>query len=122
MLRRIAFFRSQRFKKKMCNAMINKYNLFREGDVVMDFKGSVWGDVKFIVLGFSENGATTYAREFGRPDTLRYRCNLVTKHMRLVGADNRPFRRIAKIPLLKMMSKGVVEARREFNIRVNKEL
>ena len=96
---------------------------YKIGDVVKDFNGSVWGDSKFEVVGFDGNDYCQILSTFvigrfydsGKP----WRCNIGAKKARLVGAKSRPFQRVDRRRLIVMMNKGIVEARREFMIRVN---
>ena len=98
---------------------VKKY--FKEGDVVIDFPGSIWGNKKFVVEGFYGNWYCPCASvlEFGKPDSNKYRCNFDTRSMRLVDAAKRPMKNLDKRVIAKMMKNGVVEAKREFLIRVN---
>lgn len=98
---------------------VKKY--FKKGDIVIDFPGSVWGDKKFVVEGFHGNWYCPCASvlELGKPDSNKYRCNFDTRNMRLVDADKRPMKNLDKRIIAKMMKNGILEAKREFLIRVN---
>ena len=98
---------------------VKKY--FKKGDIVIDFLGSVWGDQKFIIEEFHGNWYWPCASvlELGKPNSNRYRCNFDTRNIRLVDAIKRPMKDVDKRVLVKMMHKGIVEAKREFLIRVN---
>ena len=64
-----------------------------------------------------------YVHQLGKPDTNKYKCNFDVRELRLVGAAKRPLKKVEKKTLIRMMSKGVIEAKRELKIRVNnKEL
>ena len=105
------------------NPKIFKY--FKVGDIIKDCPDSTWGETKFVIQSFFGNWylPLVYVLQFGKPDTNRYKCNFDVRGIRLVGAPNRPFRNLDKTKLLKLVAKGVVEAKREFKIRVNnKEL
>ena len=53
----------------------------------------------------------------------KYKCNFDVRELRLIGAVKRPLKKVEKKTLIRMMAKGVVEAKRELKIRVNnKEL
>ena len=53
----------------------------------------------------------------------KYKCNFDVRELRLIGAAKRPLKKVEKKTLIRMMSKGVIEAKRELKIRVNnKEL
>ena len=105
------------------NPKIFKY--FKVGDIIKDCPDSTWGETKFVIQSFSGNWylPLVHVLQFGKPDMNRYKCNFDVRGIRLVGALNRPFRNLDKTKLLKLVAKGVVEAKREFKIRVNnKEL
>lgn len=99
------------------------WRYFKRGDIVKDSEDSVWGNTKFEITGFHGNWycpllSTNICGKFytsGNPQ----RCNLDVREARLINATHRPLKRLKKIPLLKLMSKGNVEARREFVMRVN---
>lgn len=94
---------------------------YKIGDIVFDFKGSTWGNTKFIVVDFHGNKHTPLAwvNELDKPNTNAYKCNFCVKTMRLVDSQLRPMRNVNKIVLIKMMSRGIDEAKREFTIRMN---
>lgn len=98
---------------------VKKY--FKKGDIVRDFPGSVWGDKKFIIEEFFGNWYCPRASvlELGKLDSNKYRRNFDTRNMRLVGAAKRPMKKLDKRVIAKMMKNGIVEAKREFLIRVN---
>lgn len=98
---------------------VKKY--FKKGDVVLDFPGSVWGNKKFVIQSFHGNWYCPCATvlELGKPDMNKFKCNFDTRDMRLVGATKRPMKNLDKRIVAKMMKNGVVEAKREFLIRVN---
>lgn len=103
------------------NPQVWKY--FKRGDIVKDSEDSVWGNALFEVTFFHGNWycpmmSTNVIGKFyksGRPQE----CNLDVREARLISARKRPFRKMKKIPLLKLMAKGNEEARREFTMRVN---
>ena len=100
------------------NPAIFKY--FKVGDTVLDFPHSCWGNTKFTIRSFHGNAYLPLAsvHQIGKPDT---DCDISfsVREMRLFGAVKRPFRKTDKGVLIKMMNKGVVEAKREFMIRLN---
>lgn len=98
---------------------VKKY--FKKGDIVIDFPGSVWKNKKFVIEGFHGNWYCPCASvlELGKPNLNKYRCIFDTRDMRLVGATKRPMKNLDKRVIVKMMKNGVVEAKREFLIRVN---
>lgn len=99
------------------------WSYFKRGDIVEDSEDSVWGNTKFKITGFYGNwycpllSADICGKFYpsGNPQC----CNLGVREARLINAPHRPFRNMKKVPLLKLMSKGNVEARREFVMRVN---
>lgn len=105
------------------NKQIFKY--FKVGDIIKDCPDSTWGETNFVIQKFFGNRylPLVYVLQFGKPDTNRHKCNFDLRGIRLVDAPNRPFRNLDKTKLLKLVAKGIVEAKREFKIRVNnKEL
>lgn len=105
------------------NPKIFKY--FKAGDIIKDCSDSTWGETKFVIQSFLGNWylPLVHVLQFGKPDMNIYKCNFDVRGIRLVGAPNRPFRNLDKMKLLKLVAKGMVEAKREFKIRVNnKEL
>lgn len=46
-------------------------------------------------------------------------CNFDVRETKLITSPHRPFRKLPKKNLLKLMSKGNVEAKREFMMRLN---
>lgn len=99
---------------------------YKIGDIVRDFNGSIWGDSKFEVVGFDGN-SDSYCQilltnvcgryyDNGKP----WRCNINAKTAKLINSSNRrPLIKVNRIKLIDMMNKGVLEARREFMIRIN---
>ena len=101
------------------------YKYFQVGDIVKDCPESCWGETKFIIRSFYGNWylPIAYVHQLGKPDTNKYKCNFDVRELRLVGAAKRPLKKVEKKTLIRMMSKGVIEAKRELKIRVNnKEL
>ena len=101
------------------------FKYFKVGDIIKDCPDSIWGETEFVIQNFLGNWYLPIAHvlQVGNPDTNRYKCNFDVRGIRLVDAYNRPFRNLDKKKLLKLIAKGVVEAKREFKIRVNnKEL
>ena len=97
------------------------YKYFRVGDIVKDCPESWWGETKFIIRSFHGNWylPIAYVHQLGKPDTNKYKCNFDVRELRLIGAAKRPLKKVEKKTLIRMMAKGVEEARREFHIRVN---
>ena len=101
------------------NPEIFKY--FRIGDVIKDSADSIWGETKFIIQSFHGNWylPLVSALQYGKPNMNRYKCNFDVRLLRLVDSRNRPFRKLEKTKLIKLVSKGVTEAKRELLIRAN---
>ena len=99
------------------------WKYFKVGDIVRDGDDSVWGKTKFEIYGFHGNWycplLSAYIYNKFYPSGNKQKCNLDVREAKLINAPHRPFRNMKKVPLLKLMSKGNVEARREFLIRVN---
>ena len=92
-----------------------------KGDIVLDMHGSSWGNTKFIIEEFCgcNNLRLAWAKQLYKPNMNKYHCNLIVGMVRLVDSVNRPMRNVNKKTLIKLMNKGIVEARREFMMRVN---
>lgn|SRR5574344_1447631 len=97
------------------------YKYFKIGDVVLDYPDSCWRKTKFSIRSFYGNTylPLVWAHQIGQPESNRYMCNLDVRCIRLVGAMKRPLMKVEKKALITMMNKGVVEAKREFMIRLN---
>jgi hypothetical protein len=91
------------------------------GDIVLDMDGSSWGNTKFIIDDFCgcPNLRLAWSRQLNKPNMNKYHCNLIVKLVRVVDSVNRPMRNLNKVTLLKLVSRGIPEARREFTMRVN---
>lgn len=96
-------------------------NIFKTGDIVCDFPGSVWGTQRFVILDFFGNKycQMVNVHKFGEEHTRSNELNLVLNNIRLVDATNRPFRSTSLDKLLKLITRGVLEARRELKMRNN---
>lgn len=101
----------------------NAWKYFKIGDVVKDAHDSIWGETKFTVVSLLGNWycPILYSHIMGKfyPNGKPQECNLDARSARLINSDNRPFRRVPKNVLLKIMKKGNIEAKREFMIRLN---
>lgn len=99
------------------------WKYFKNGDIVRDEEESVWGKTKFEIVSFHGNWycplvMANIVGKFhsnGKPQT----CNLDVRFIKLLGAKQRPFRNVKRKVLLNLLKKGVVEAKREFMIRLN---
>ena len=94
--------------------------LLKKGDIICDFEESTWGNQRFIVDQFFGNSycrmISTYKIGMNSRDVM---VNILAYHARLVDAPNRPFRHTDIKVLLKLIQKGVVEAKRELRMRNN---
>lgn len=109
---------------KKNNSNHNVWGIFRVGDIVKDSKDSVWGNTKFEITYLHGNWycpllSADIIGKFHKNSNTPQRCNLDAREVRLVNSVKRPFRKIDKISLVKLMKKGNIEAKREFNIRLN---
>lgn len=96
-------------------------NILKIGDIVCDSPDSTWGSQRFIVNAFfgcaSWQMLSTY--KVDGKHTLGSEVNLLQSNARIVDAQNRPFRNTDMRKLLKLITKGVLEAKRELKMRNN---
>ena len=94
--------------------------LLKKGDIICDFEESTWGNQRFIVDQFFGNSycrmISTYKIGMNSRGVM---VNILEYHARLVDAPIRPFRHTDIKVLLKLVQKGVVEAKRELRMRNN---
>lgn len=94
--------------------------LLKKGDIICDFEESTWGNQRFIVDQFFGNSycrmISTYKIGMNRRGVM---VNILAYHARLVDAPIRPFRHTDIKVLLKLVQKGIVEAKRELRMRNN---
>lgn len=99
------------------------WKYFKIGDIVRDSDNSIWGNTEFEIYRFHGNWycplISTYICGKFYPSGNKQNCILDIRGVKLLNALHRPFRNMKKVALLKLMSKGNVEARREFIMRVN---
>lgn len=91
---------------------------FKVGDVVKC--PSIWGEkITFTIVGFWGNEYCTMSvvRINGKSDSIANKCNIDLRELVLVGALKRPMIRLPQAQLMKLISKHVTEAKREFLIR-----
>lgn len=95
------------------------WKYFKHGDIVKD--EYVWGDKLFEAHSFHGNWYCPLMSVYmcGKPKTNGNMCNFDVRETKLITAPHRPFRKIPKKTLVKLMSKGNVEAKREFIMRIN---
>lgn len=99
------------------------WKYFKNGDTVRDSDDSVWGKTLFRITGFHGNWycpllSTDIIGKYypsGKPQ----RCNLGVREAKLITAPKRPFRKMPKKVLIRLMGKGNMEAKREFMMRLN---
>lgn len=97
------------------------WKYFKHGDIVRDSDDSIWGKKLFEVHSFHGNWYCPLMSVYfcGKPKTNGNMCNFDIREAKLITAPHRPFRKMNKKALIKLMGKGNVEARREFMMRVN---
>lgn len=98
------------------------YKHFRVGDIIIC--KPIWGDKKFIVDKMYGNYYCPIldSHEFGKDRQISTTCLLNPNCCKLVDAK-RPFSKLKKELLLKLLKQGNIEAKREFEIRIyNKQL
>lgn len=94
--------------------------MFKIGDIVCDFDGSTWGKQKFIIDAFFGNTYCPMVSTYKVGHESRgSEVNLLCNNIRLVDAPNRPFRGTNTRVLIKMVTRGIVEAKRELKMRNN---
>lgn len=98
--------------------MMNKSNsYFKRGDVVR-YK-DVWGGKLFIVNSFSGNEYLPLMHVHPMSQVNKRLCNFDERKVELISFSPRPLKKIDKRVLVKLMSKGNIDARREFLVRRN---
>ena len=91
---------------------------FKIGDVVKC--PAIWGETTtFTIVSFwgNEYCPMSVAQMNGKSDSIANKCNIDLRDLVLVGAMKRPMIRLPQAQLIKLMSKHVTEAKREFLIR-----
>ena len=92
----------------------------KKGDIICDFEESTWGNQRFIVDQFFGNSycrmISTYKIGMNSRGVM---VNILAYHARLVDSPIRPFRHTNIKVLLKLVQKGIVEAKRELRMRNN---
>lgn len=98
------------------------WRYFRRGDIVRCEE--IWGKKLFEVASFHGNWycplMTVY--ESGKPKTVGNICNFFVPNTKLITSPNRPFQRLPKKALVKLLAKGNEEAKRELIMRKNQKL
>lgn len=95
------------------------WKYFKHGDIVKN--KYTWKNKLFVVHNFRGNKYCPLMSvyEYGKPKSIRNMCNFDVRETKLITASHRPFQKIPKKALVKLMSKGHVEAKREFIMRIN---
>jgi hypothetical protein len=104
---------------KNCNNKIWKY--FKIGDVIRDADDSIWGDKLFEIYSFHGNDYLPLVSVYfyGKPKINKNMCNFDIREIKLINAFHRPFKKLKKTDLIKLMKRENIEAKREFIIRLN---
>lgn len=99
----------------------NVWKYYKIGDIVRDEEGSLWENKLFEISSFHGNAYLPLASVYmmGKPKTNGNMCNFDIRCIKLITAKKRPFRNVPRTKLIKMMNKGIMEARREFMMRLN---
>lgn len=107
--------------KENNNSEIWKY--YKKGDVVIEDDAHVWGKKLFEINFFLGNNylPLVSVHFLGKPKRNKNMCNFNIKHIKLMNAPKRPLKLIPQPLLLKLMGKGIVEAKREVLIRINQK-
>lgn len=104
----------------MKDSRIWKY--FKVGDIVRN--PEIWGKKLFVIHGLGGNAycPELYVHDYGSLKTPGRSCNFMVSMTKLYNAPKRPFRKLPKANLIKVMNKGNMEAKREFFIRINQNI
>lgn len=99
----------------------NIWKYFKKGDIVRN--EYTWGNRLFVIDSFHGNW---YLPEFnvhplGKEWTCGNACNFPIYFTKLIDSPNRPFKKLKKDVLIKLMNKGNVEAKREFLMRIRRK-
>lgn len=92
------------------------HGYYKKGDVVKDKE--VWGDELFLVEDFGGNAylPVLHVRFINKKREM----SLPTQTTTLINSGNRPLKKMKTRILIKMLKKGIEEAKREFIIRNTK--
>ena len=103
---------------------IHRY--FRLEDVVIN--EDIWGKKLFIIHGFGGNSyfPELYVHNYGKPKTTGNSCNWDVRETKLVNSPHRPFKKLKKEQLLKLLKTGSEkikeDIKREIIIRTNRKI
>ena len=94
------------------------WNVFKVGDIVK--YPDVWGDRLFQIYKLTGNAYLPELNvlEYHLPCRNSNRCIFNANNVKLYDAPQRPFRKLSRCNLIKIMNNGNIEAKREFLIRV----
>ena len=95
------------------------WKYFKHGDIVRcEF---IWGKILFEVHSFHGNWYCPLmtVHMFGKPKNNANMCNFDVRETKLITSPCRPFKKLPKKNIIKLMSKGNLEAKREFIMRKN---
>lgn len=100
----------------------NIWKYFKVGDIVKN--PDVWGDKLFVIYKKAGNAYCPefYVYPYGKDKSPGRMCIFAVSMTKLYNTNKRPFRKLSKPMLIKVMNKGNIEARREFFIRLNQKL
>lgn len=102
--------------------MITKYiwKHFKVGDIVKC--PAIWGNKLFQVYRLSGNEYLPELNviEYRKLNSNSNKCNFNVRDVKLYDCPKRPFIKLNKSSLIRVMNKGNVEAKREFLIRVQR--
>lgn len=101
------------------NTNSNIWLYYKQGDIVRC--EYTWGKTLFEIHGFHGNAycPLIIAYMVGKPKNISHMCNLDARLLTLISSTHRPLKRLSKNILLKLVSKGQVEAKRELMMQIN---
>lgn len=105
------------------NKEIHKY--FHLGDIVINYE--IWDKHLFVIRGFGGNWylPEIYVCRYGKPKKISNFCNWDVRCTSLIDSPNRPFKKLKKVQLVKLLKSGSEkvkeEIKREMIIRINKK-
>lgn len=106
------------------NKKIHKY--FRLGDIVINY--DIWDKNLFVICGFGGNwySPEIYVYRYGKTKKNSNLCNWDVQYTSLIDSPNRPFKKLKKVQLVKLLKSGSVkvkeEIKREIIVRTNKRI
>lgn len=103
---------------------IHRY--FRLDDIVIN--EDIWGKQLFVIHGFGGNWylPELYVHRYGKPRTIGNSCNWDVRLTTLINSSHRPFKKLKKPQLLKLLKSGSdrvkEDIKREMLIRTNRKI